>query len=172
MGGAVNGNAGRGYADEVGIGPYVGYDRPAGMSDEEYEVWRASIAACLNADGGWTETPPVNRSDPPPEPNHQTAAQAIVDACEDVDPKPVLRITYPNVPVNEAPAPPKFARQYSIIAASSLNDEYCEFVYFVLGPGEPIPTLTEWGMIIFCVLLFGWMAWVIVRRRRRATIRV
>jgi len=32
-----------------------------------------------------------------------------------------------------------------------------------------IPTLTEWGMIIFCVLLFGWMAWVIVRRRRRVT---
>jgi hypothetical protein len=33
-----------------------------------------------------------------------------------------------------------------------------------------IPTLTEWGLIIFCVLLFGWMAWVIVRRRRRVTI--
>jgi hypothetical protein len=33
-----------------------------------------------------------------------------------------------------------------------------------------IPTLTEWGMIIFCVLLFGWMAWVIVRRRKRVTI--
>jgi hypothetical protein len=33
-----------------------------------------------------------------------------------------------------------------------------------------IPTLTEWGMIIFCVLLFGWMAWVIVRRRRRVHI--
>jgi len=32
-----------------------------------------------------------------------------------------------------------------------------------------IPTLTEWGMIIFCALLFGWMAWVIVRRRRRVT---
>ncbi|HWR83118.1 MAG TPA: hypothetical protein VN285_07435 [Candidatus Deferrimicrobium sp.] len=35
---------------------------------------------------------------------------------------------------------------------------------------DKIPTLTEWGMIIFCVLLFGWMAWVIVRRRRRVTI--
>ena len=33
-----------------------------------------------------------------------------------------------------------------------------------------IPTLTEWGMIIFCVLLFGWMAWVVVRRRRRVTV--
>jgi len=41
------------------------------------------------------------------------------------------------------------------------------------APPSParIPTLTEWGMIIFCVLLFGWMAWVIVRRRKRVTIR-
>ena len=36
-------------------------------------------------------------------------------------------------------------------------------------PSIGIPTLTEWGMIIFCVLLFGWMAWVIVRRRRKVT---
>jgi hypothetical protein len=37
-------------------------------------------------------------------------------------------------------------------------------------PAAAIPTLTEWGMIIFGVLLFGWMAWVIIRRRRRVTI--
>jgi len=41
----------------------------------------------------------------------------------------------------------------------------------VCGGVERIPTLTEWGMITFCVLLFGWMAWVIVRRRKRVTIR-
>jgi hypothetical protein len=35
-----------------------------------------------------------------------------------------------------------------------------------------IPTLTEWGMIIFCVLLFGWMAWVIVRRRKAVKVRI
>jgi hypothetical protein len=29
-----------------------------------------------------------------------------------------------------------------------------------------VPTLTEWGFIIFTVLLLGWMAWVIMRRRR------
>jgi hypothetical protein len=40
---------------------------------------------------------------------------------------------------------------------------------YVFTTGD-IPTLTEWGMIIFGVLLFGWMAWVIVRRRRRVTI--
>lgn len=36
---------------------------------------------------------------------------------------------------------------------------------------EDIPTLTEWGLIIFCVLLFGWMAWVIVRRRKAVNVR-
>jgi hypothetical protein len=35
-----------------------------------------------------------------------------------------------------------------------------------------IPTLSEWGMIIFCVLLFGWMAWMVVRRRKTARVRV
>ena len=37
---------------------------------------------------------------------------------------------------------------------------------------ETIPTLGEWGLIIFSVLLVGWMAWVIVRRRRPADIQM
>jgi len=43
-----------------------------------------------------------------------------------------------------------------------LRDDVC--------PQGQIPTLTEWGMIIFCVLLFGWMTWVVVRRRRMVTV--
>lgn len=35
---------------------------------------------------------------------------------------------------------------------------------------DAIPTLTEWGMIIFSILLMGWMARVIVNRRKRAVI--
>ena len=31
-----------------------------------------------------------------------------------------------------------------------------------------IPTLSEWGMIFFVVLLAGWMAFVVVRRSRRS----
>ena len=56
----------------------------------------------------------------------------------------------------------------------TVSGEYLIFRIGPLGPilDRPIPTLTEWGMIIFCVLLFGWMAWVIVRRRRRVTIGV
>ncbi len=30
-----------------------------------------------------------------------------------------------------------------------------------------IPTLTEWGLIIFGVLLAGWMGWIIIHRRKR-----
>jgi len=33
-----------------------------------------------------------------------------------------------------------------------------------------IPTLTEWGLIIFGALLLGWMAYVVVRRRRGVTV--
>lgn len=35
-----------------------------------------------------------------------------------------------------------------------------------------IPTLTEWGMIIFSILLLGWMAWVIFNRRQKVTVQV
>jgi len=49
-------------------------------------------------------------------------------------------------------------------------------VYFtneaVLGSWDVIPTLTEWGLIIFAVLLIGWMAWTIVRRRKAARLRI
>jgi Mn2+/Fe2+ NRAMP family transporter len=34
---------------------------------------------------------------------------------------------------------------------------------------KAIPTISEWGMIIFSVLLIGWMAYTIVQRKRRAT---
>lgn len=33
-----------------------------------------------------------------------------------------------------------------------------------------IPTLSEWGMIIFGVALAGWMAWMVLRRKQKATI--
>jgi len=33
-----------------------------------------------------------------------------------------------------------------------------------------IPTLTEWGLIIFSVLLVGWMTWMLIRRRQSVKI--
>jgi hypothetical protein len=48
-----------------------------------------------------------------------------------------------------------------------------DLAFVITGTGGPpsgdIPTLSEWGLIIFCLLLFGWMTWVIVKRRRVAT---
>ncbi len=49
------------------------------------------------------------------------------------------------------------------------SDVFIKGESFICGP-PVIPTLTEWGMIIFCVLMFAWMAWVIVRRRKRVTV--
>ena len=63
-------------------------------------------------------------------------------------------------------------------SADSRYDKYAyesesgQYLDFIIDISDEIPTLTEWGIIIFCVLLFGWMAWVIVRRRRRVTIGV
>jgi len=40
-------------------------------------------------------------------------------------------------------------------------------------PAEsPIPTLTEWGMIIFGVVLIGFITWVFLRRRKAIAVRV
>ncbi len=38
------------------------------------------------------------------------------------------------------------------------------------GPGPVVPTLGEWGLIIFSGLLVGYMAYTVVRRRRGADI--
>ena len=59
----------------------------------------------------------------------------------------------------------------TIARGDSADGDYEIDALGIPAEGE-IPTLTEWGMIIFCVLLFGWMAWVIVRRRRRVTVGV
>jgi hypothetical protein len=70
--------------------------------------------------------------------------------------------------VFRGPAPPK---PEDLHPKSRMQpSEPCSSCYGVGSESFGIPTLTEWGMIIFCVLLFGWMAWVIVRRRRRVTV--
>ncbi len=38
--------------------------------------------------------------------------------------------------------------------------------------GSVIPTLTEWGLIIFALLVMGCMAWVFVRRRKMAAVSI
>jgi hypothetical protein len=36
----------------------------------------------------------------------------------------------------------------------------------------PVPTLTEWGLIIFGVVLLGFISWVFLKRRKAASVRV
>jgi LPXTG-motif cell wall-anchored protein len=43
------------------------------------------------------------------------------------------------------------------------NNNVCTTIY---TPPSQIPTLTEWGLIIFGVVLLGFITWVFLRRRR------
>ena len=38
-------------------------------------------------------------------------------------------------------------------------------------PPSTIPTLSEWGMIILSLLMFGWMTWVIIKRRTKVPVK-
>jgi hypothetical protein len=56
----------------------------------------------------------------------------------------------------------------------AFNDDYYydndgEFIA-TIGLCGVIPTLTEWGLIIFGVFLAVWMTWVVLHRRKRAII--
>lgn len=59
------------------------------------------------------------------------------------------------------------------VSGDSGDEDYVavdDVAFWVDFQGTEVPTLTEWGMIIFCALLFAWMAWVLARRRKRITI--
>jgi LPXTG-motif cell wall-anchored protein len=45
-----------------------------------------------------------------------------------------------------------------------------DLAFVITGPTgpPPIPTLTEWGMIIFGLVLVGFITWVFLRRRKAA----
>jgi hypothetical protein len=61
-----------------------------------------------------------------------------------------------------------------IISLAECDDStYVDTVPFtaeIFEEAEAIPTLSEWGLIVFCVLLFVWMAWFVVRRQKRTSV--
>ena len=57
----------------------------------------------------------------------------------------------------------------TILVRVNLENGGYEVVQYRMRGGD-IPTLTEWGLIIFAVLLSAWMAWMFLRRRRRVTV--
>jgi len=58
-----------------------------------------------------------------------------------------------------------------LVRVNLANDGGYEVVQYRMRGGD-IPTLTEWGLIIFAVLLSAWMAWMFLRRRRRVTVSI
>jgi hypothetical protein len=58
----------------------------------------------------------------------------------------------------------------TVVITSDTTASFSGTTVTYVGTTAVIPTLTEWGLIILGVLLLGWMAWMIVRRRRRVTI--
>jgi hypothetical protein len=47
------------------------------------------------------------------------------------------------------------------------DDKSVYVVDGTLWSGEPVPSMTEWGMIIFGVVLLGFISWVFLKKRRR-----
>jgi hypothetical protein len=62
------------------------------------------------------------------------------------------------------------ASSYSLYAFDSESGIFYHFI--IRTDSEAIPTLTEWGLIIFGVVLLGFISWVFVRRRKVASVRV
>ncbi len=58
------------------------------------------------------------------------------------------------------------------LSTTPFSGEVKQHSKVTVRPGDPIPTLTEWGLIIFALLVMGCMAWVFVRQRRRATVSI
>jgi hypothetical protein len=56
--------------------------------------------------------------------------------------------------------------RYEVMGSAGAID----YVQFQVSPSGSIPTLSEWGLIIFSILLLGWMAFMITRRRRRSQV--
>jgi hypothetical protein len=61
---------------------------------------------------------------------------------------------------------------YSYYAFNDIEGAYdCFELVATSGSGQDIPTLTEWGMIIFGVVLLGFITWVFFRRRKAIAVR-
>jgi hypothetical protein len=59
--------------------------------------------------------------------------------------------------------------QYSVISGGDTQAVFTNEA--ALEEAEAIPTLTEWGMIIFGVVLLGFITWVFLRRRKGVAVK-
>ena len=83
----------------------------------------------------------------------------------------IVNDTHALVDVSVDPQSPTGSEEVWLLTLDEFSDT---FVVGTAGEftvlGDEVPTLTEWGMIIFTLLLFGYMAWVIMRRRQRVKV--
>ncbi|MCK4857232.1 MAG: IPTL-CTERM sorting domain-containing protein, partial [candidate division Zixibacteria bacterium] len=55
------------------------------------------------------------------------------------------------------------------ISHTCIAPESMDLAFVITGEAPPIPTLSEWGLIIFTLLMLGLITWTIIRRRKVAT---
>jgi hypothetical protein len=70
------------------------------------------------------------------------------------------------IPIPE-PIPEGYVLVYSLEGGQDTPNEFMDFGQHHWVEAD-IPTLTEWGMIIFGVVLLGFITWVFLKRRRTA----
>lgn len=71
-----------------------------------------------------------------------------------------------NVSVNTTALPPAvYTSTITVTSSEASNSPQQVEVTYSVGIGQ-IPTLSEWGLILLTVSLMGWIAYVIVRRRK------
>ncbi|MBU8933051.1 MAG: IPTL-CTERM sorting domain-containing protein [candidate division Zixibacteria bacterium] len=98
-----------------------------------------------------------------------SGATDIRDVMADILPTKSVAWVYPDFWTSHFPsANVNEVGTYTVYVVASCSPEAVYETTFVRT--AKIPTLTEWGFIIFSVLLVGWMGWVIVRRRRTMTV--
>jgi LPXTG-motif cell wall-anchored protein len=64
--------------------------------------------------------------------------------------------------------PEKTTLSYTIVHTSDTTFSFSGTATTLIGLSAAIPTLTEWGMIIFGVVLLGFISWVFFKRRKAA----
>jgi hypothetical protein len=122
----------------------IDYELTDGEDGQQYTV-TAEASGC------------VSLSETPPDLTGPTDSDNVTVACDAENSTGTITLTFWR---GEDTA--------NVLVASCICEFTSDGACALTGDCAPasIPTLTEWGFIIFTVLLLGWMAWMVVRRRQ------
>ena len=178
MGGASRGHTRTGYQDIAWSDVCVAICYSGG-NDNEHMTARQLVRDCLTNDTSWREKPPSNRKDTGGEnepPNQQSAAQAIVDACEGVPESVTVTVLIPNAvvegeqahgykkPVNrpEQATPDGCDCQCGTAPGCGCSDFELDFI-LVTG----VPAADTSAIIVLAIVLGALGAFLVVRSASR-----